>query len=360
MEFVETRVLDGPNLFLPRPAIKLEIANVEAGDLTNLADAVASLAPSEPAQGATPSQAEDISATAGRLLQRLVEALHEAAGAPAPDSVAVPLERQGHHAVAFSWDHRAFATALAKLARDLATGQAVETGARLNELRRALEPPFPDDDAPQMIRDAARSIPIIAVTGTNGKTTTTRLIASILRGTGRKVGWCSSVGVFIQGEQVLEGDYTGPSGAARVFAEPDLDVAVLETARGGILLRGLGYESNDVSVVTNISADHLGLHGIFTVEGLARVKRIVPRATRPGGFAVLNADDSRVLAMRDGLRARPFLITRQAAHDEVAAHVAAGGWALRVVDGNIHWMHDGDEETLISVEQIPITIGGRA
>ncbi len=360
MEFVEIRVLDGPNLFLPRPAIKLEIAHVEAADLKALTDAVTALAPTQQSHAATPAPAEDPGGRAGTLLQWLVEALHEAAGAPVPESVAVPLERPGHHAVAFAWDHRAFATALAKLTRDLATGQAIETDARLDELRRALEPPFPDDDAPQMIRDAARSIPVIAVTGTNGKTTTTRLIASILRGAGRKVGWCSSVGVFIQGKQVLEGDYTGPSGAARVFAEPDLDVAVLETARGGILLRGLGYESNDVSVVTNISADHLGLHGIFTVEGLARVKRIVPRATRPGGFAVLNADDSRVLAMREGLRARPFLVTRQADNDEVAAHVAAGGWALQVVDGKVRWMHDGDEETLISVEQIPITIGGRA
>ena len=160
-----------------------------------------------------------------------------------------------------------------------------------------------------MIRDEERTIPVIAVTGTNGKTTTTRLIAHILRGTGRKVGWTSTVGVFIEGENVLEGDYTGPAGAWRVLREPGLDVAVLETARGGILLRGMACQSNDVSVMINISGDHLGLHGVQTVEGLAEVKGVVLRTTRPDGWVVLNADDPLVRGQAAGLHAPIIWVT---------------------------------------------------
>ncbi len=283
-----------------------------------------------------------------------------ASGASVPKSVTAELETPGHVAVAFSWSHRDFAVALARFASELASDQGADIDLRLVDLRKKLEPPFPDDNAPEMIRDTSRTIPIIAVTGTNGKTTTTRLIAAILRGAGRRVGWCTSVGVYIEGELVLNGDYTGPSGAARVFAEPDMDVAVLETARGGILLRGLGYESNDVSVVTNVSADHLGLHGVYSVEGLARVKRIVPEATREGGFAVLNAEDTRVLTMRERIRARPFLVTRQSDHDDVARHIDRGGWALRVDGDDVVWSHDGQTETLTTVQHMPMTIGGRA
>src|SRR5690606_18091472 len=126
-----------------------------------------------------------------------------------------------------------------------------------------------------------------------------------------KVGWTSSAGVVIDEEIVIPGDYTGPSGAARVFAEPGIDYAVLETARGGILLRGLGYEHNDVSVMTNISADHMGIHGVHSLEMLTEVKAVVARVTHPEGFAVLNADDPRVLSVREVIVARPFLFSRR-------------------------------------------------
>ena len=184
-----------------------------------------------------------------------------------------------------------------------------------------------------MIRDDHRAIPVIAVTGTNGKTTTTRLIAHILRGMGRKVGWTSTVGVFIEGENVLEGDYTGPAGAWRVLREPGLDVAVLETARGGILLRGMACQSNDVSVMINISGDHLGLHGVQTVEGLAEVKGVVLRTTRPDGWVVLNADDPLVRAQAAGLHAPIIWVTQDAENPTVVAHRHTGGRAVLAEDG---------------------------
>ena len=124
------------------------------------------------------------------------------------------------------------------------------------------------------------------------------MIAHIARTSGQLVGWCNTDGIYVDGELVEAGDYSGPSGAGRVLAHPEVELAVTETARGGILLKGIGLTRNDVSVVTNVTADHLGLQGIDTVDQLAEVKAVVPKITRKGGWAVLNADDPRVFAMR--------------------------------------------------------------
>jgi cyanophycin synthetase len=174
-----------------------------------------------------------------------------------------------------------------------------------------------------MITDAERRIPAIAVTGTNGKTTTTRLIGHMFMQQGKHVGWSSTSGVYIDGEEVIAGDYSGPSGARRVLTDPSVEVAVLETARGGILLRGLACESNDVSVFTNISGDHLNLHGVRTVEGLAEVKAVVVHTTRPDGVAVLNADDPLVMSATRDTRAGPLLFALDENNAAVARHRAS-------------------------------------
>ena len=134
---------------------------------------------------------------------------------------------------------------------------------------------------------------------------------------------------------VLEGDYTGPAGAWRVLREPGLDVAVLETARGGILLRGMACESNDVSVMTNVSGDHLGLHGVQTVEGLAEVKGVVLRTTRPDGWVVLNADDPLVRGQAAGLHAPIIWVTQDPENPTVVAHRHTGGRAVVVGEGSM-------------------------
>jgi cyanophycin synthetase len=201
---------------------------------------------------------------------------------------------------------------------------------------------------------------LLAITGTNGKTTTTRLLAHILRGTGRRVGWTSTVGVFIEGECVLEGDYTGPAGAWRVLEEPGLDIAVLETARGGLLLRGMACESNDVSVMTNVTGDHLGLHGIHTVEGLAAVKSVVLHTTRPSGWTVLNADDPLVRGQAAGLPAAIIWVTQDPGNSTVAAHVATGGAAILSEDGWLVIAEGSRRTRVLPLADIPITFGGRA
>ena len=136
------------------------------------------------------------------------------------------------------------------------------------------------------------------------------MIAHIAREAGHLVGWSNTDGIYVDGVQVESGDYSGPSGAGRVLAHREVDFAVTETARGGILLKGIGLVSNDVSVVTNVTADHLGLQGIDTVDQLAEVKGVVPRITKKSGWAVLNADDPRVFAMRLTTPARPWVFSR--------------------------------------------------
>ncbi|MBP9933627.1 MAG: cyanophycin synthetase, partial [Chitinophagaceae bacterium] len=144
-------------------------------------------------------------------------------------------------------------------------------------------------------------IPIIGITGTNGKTTTTRLTAHLVKSMGHKVGFTTSDGVYIQNQMMMKGDCTGPISAEFVLKDPTVDFAVLECARGGILRAGLGFHRCDIGIVTNISADHLGLGGIDTVEQLARVKSVVVQSVMPEGFAILNADDDLVYKMREGL-----------------------------------------------------------
>lgn len=344
MKIVEIRDLDGPNLFLPVPAIKLE---VECDSSPEIIDAAR----------------RTVTATPPEMMERLrdiVEELHASTGQQPPSTTTREMEAPGHYVVAFGWTHRRFAEALAQRAFDILTG-ATDTGSSVRDLGRILDSPTEDDDAPEMIPTSSRTVPIIAITGTNGKTTTSRLIGSVMRHTGKSVGMTSSAGVYINGEQVIAGDYSGPSGAHRVLEEPGVDVAVLETARGGMLLRGLAFESCDVSVVTNVSEDHLGLHGVYSIEKLTEVKALIPKYTRPDGFAVLNAGDPRVLGMREVTSARPFLVSRLPISNEIRVHIDEGGWALTLDENlDIFWWHDGEREILTSLHDVPMTFAGRA
>ncbi len=355
MELVEIRDLDGPNIFLLQPAIKVEFSYSDS-DVTPeaLADLARRGTPLVP--GLEPGVGTD---GFGHLAREIVVALHRQVGVGVPETVWRPLETPGRMVIAFGWQRRAFALSVAKVLVGLAAGEELNSSlaARLNSL--VADPPT-DQDRPAYLRDSERTIPIIATTGTNGKTTTTRLIVHILRQAGRRVGWSSSAGVFIEGVQVLEGDYTGPTGALRVLQDPQVDVAVLETARGGILLRGLAYESNDVGVFINVSPDHLNLHGIRTVEALADVKATVLRVTRPEGYAVLNADDPLVVALRGSLRARSFLVSRQHGNHHVVAHREQGGATLVADSGALTLTKNGTETRIMDLADIPMAFGGRA
>jgi cyanophycin synthetase len=200
---------------------------------------------------------------------------------------------------------------------------------------------------------------VVAVTGTNGKTTTVRLLAHLGRTAGLAVAYSSTDGVYFDGTLVQAGDYSGFGGAATALSQPGVQLAVLETARGGILLRGMGTTHNDVGVVTNISADHLGLHGIHTLDQLAEVKATIVRITKPDGWDVLNADDPRVLAMRRVATGRPFLYSLDPEHPALRIARAEHGRALTVIDGALAVLDPGhDPEPLVALEDVPITLAG--
>jgi cyanophycin synthetase len=206
-------------------------------------------------------------------------------------------------------------------------------------------------------------VPIAALTGTNGKTTTARMLAHILRMAGHHVGLTTTDAVYINGNLTVKGDMTGPKAAAMVLRDPDVDVAVLETARGGILRAGLGWDWCDVGAVLNISEDHMGLGGIHTLEDLAEVKRIIVEHAKD--TAVLNADDPLCLAMADYTPAQHICyVTLDAKHPLVAAHVQAGARAfvLEHVDhGDMIALWDqGTHIPLIRPQLIPATLEGKA
>jgi cyanophycin synthetase len=206
------------------------------------------------------------------------------------------------------------------------------------------------------------TIPVIAVTGTNGKTTTTRLIAHLFRHTGETVGFTTTDGVYLQNRLIMEGDMTGPFSANIILSNPTVDVAVLETARGGILRAGLGFDEADVGVVLNVSADHLGLRGIHTLEQLAEVKATVAAVVKREGHAILNADDPLVYAMRTKTPADVVLFSTQSEgeNERLEDHLERGGIAARIEDGTFVVRRGRLRIPIANVAEVPLMLGGAA
>jgi cyanophycin synthetase len=375
VRLVDLRLLEGPNVYRLEPTAKIELvlgrrrawygarspgayAVVELGASIRVADA--------------PAPVRDLAAWVRRL-HRLTGAdawvrREPGHGGRARRSLPIAVHRSsepGHWIVTFPWREHERALELAEGAwrltergLDPATtrvGRSRTLTRALSSIRGAATTP------PGWVTDARRHMPVVSISGTNGKTTTTRMIAAILRGAGRRVGVTTSDGVLVDGRLVEPGDWTGPGGARLVLERGDVDVAVLETARGGILLRGVGYQSNDVSVLTNISSDHLDLQGIHTLPELAEVKATIARITKPGGSVVLNADDPLVTALARRFRAPVTFFSLAAARAPVVRrHLARGGQALVVDDGLIVECVGAVREPLLRVAEVPATLHGLA
>jgi cyanophycin synthetase len=203
-------------------------------------------------------------------------------------------------------------------------------------------------------------IPIIAITGTNGKTTTTRLTRHLIRQAGYTVGFTTTEGIYIGDSLIEEGDCTGPISALKVLQDSSVDFAVLECARGGMLRSGLAFDQCDVGIVTNVAADHLGLRDIHSVEDMARVKAIVAESVKPGGYAVLNADNQYTYAMHYGLLCNVALFSRNPLEERVVAHYRAGGLAA-VLEQDFITIRRGDERIRIEhIKNIPLAFEGKA
>ncbi len=203
-------------------------------------------------------------------------------------------------------------------------------------------------------------IPIIAVTGTNGKTTTTRLTAHIAKTARKKVGYTTSDGVYIQNQLMMKGDCTGPVSSTFVLKDPTVDFAVLECARGGILKNGLAFTNCDVAIVTNVAADHIGLGGINTVEQMAKVKAVVPETVFPHGYAILNAEDDLVYNMKHDLKCNIALFSMDENNARLKAHCAAGGLATVYENGFVTIMKGNWKIRVMAAKDIPLTYEGKA
>ncbi|MEJ7651008.1 MAG: Mur ligase family protein [Nakamurella sp.] len=352
---IEVRLLTGANLYFTRPTVKLTLdasvaLNADADTVVHWQQALrmhgvpVGMASSE-------ARAEGVAEMAATLVRRAAAAVRSripAVAHPADDDTVV---------VAFPFRNTGTAQAFAEeVARAFG---AIAAGTRVRIALARVAPALAGNDPGDRVAPIRPHIPVVAVTGTNGKTTTTRLIAHLVRAGGRTPGWSSTDGIFIDGACVEDGDWSGPGGAARVLADPAVQVAVTETARGGILLRGLGTASNDVSVVTNVSADHLGHLGVHTVEQLAEVKSVIVRVTKPTGWCVLNADDPLVLGMRRFTRARPWFYSPDPDNPVLHEALDAGGRVMTVIDGEMVVLARGsDPVRIIPVTDIPLTMAG--
>ncbi|GAA5149332.1 hypothetical protein GCM10023340_24480 [Nocardioides marinquilinus] len=352
---VELRVLEGPNLYFPRAAVKLTL------DIEHLSDAGEQTATRLAARiglrnarpGAPGSGFRQRFAL--RAVERLVRAVAKESGTSRLGVRVRPTADRHTVVVAFPWQHRTRAEEMGRAVAsvlDAVPGDVDAAVSAAAERVAAADPgPAPTTITPH--------VPVVAVTGTNGKTTTSRMVAHIARTDGRLVGWSNTDGIYVDGRMVDGGDYSGPSGAGRVLAHPEVQLAVTETARGGILLKGIGLTHNDVSVVTNVSADHLGLQGIDTLDQLAEVKAVVPRITRRRGWAVLNADDPRVYAMRGVIKAQPWVFSRDVDSPGVRETLSDKGRATVVIDGWVAVLRPGaDPDPLVELVDVPMTLAG--
>ena len=203
-------------------------------------------------------------------------------------------------------------------------------------------------------------IPIVAITGTNGKTTTTRLTAHIYRQTGQVVGYTTTDGIYIDEYLVEKGDNTGPYSASVILKDPTVEVAILESARGGILRSGLAFDSCDIGVVLNVAADHLGLGDIETIEQMAQVKSVVAETVKPEGYAVLNADDPLVAAMAQKVKSKVAYFSMNLDNPIIIDHTRRDGLAAVYENGYLSILEGKWTLRIEKAVNIPVTMGGMA
>jgi UDP-N-acetylmuramyl tripeptide synthase len=212
-------------------------------------------------------------------------------------------------------------------------------------------------DPAQVAWESLAGVPVALVTGTNGKTTVVRLIAACARAAGFATGWCCTDGVYVDGEPLATGDYAGPAGARRVLRDARVECAVLETARGGILRRGLAVSRAQAAVVTGISADHFGEYGVHDLEGLAQAKLAVARALGPDGWLVVNADDAILARLAPATAKRLAWFARDAGAHSFEAHREQAACAVQ--DGCLRLWRGGAAEDLGAITALPLTAGGQ-
>jgi cyanophycin synthetase len=212
---------------------------------------------------------------------------------------------------------------------------------------------------------ASSRIPIISITGTNGKTTVTRMISHMLFKSGLNVGTTTTDGIFLNEQEIVKGDTTGPVSARTILGDRSVEVAVLETARGGIARRGLGYDWSDISVFTNISEDHIGQDDIHSVDDLVNIKALLAERVRPGGTLIINADDQNCLRVLEREKVKNSLksivyFSLDGDNPIIRKHISDGGTAYFPENGQIIEWHGGLYYPIVNINEIPVTMSGVA
>lgn len=352
------RALEGPNLYFPRPAIRvtLDASGWYEVDTTAFAAALSQVRgrASKPGEPGSPQRAR----TVLRFIETVTRRVAYECGTPRLGIRVREGSGVGEVVIAFPWNRRERAKemgrAVVALLADLLHASPSDLPRLVSAAAMRVSQVAPE---PRFVMPKAR-VPAIAITGTNGKTTTTRLVGHIAMTAGRKTAWSSTSGVVVDGVQIESGDYSGPGGARQVLDTPGLEVAVLETARGGLLNRGMAVGAVDVSVVTNVTPDHLGEGGIDTVDQLAEVKGIITKVVKPSGWTVLNGDDPRVWAMRTTTRGRPFCFTLDPHSPAIRQAQDLHGRAITVHDGHIVVVDADGATDVVSLDEVPMTLAG--
>ncbi|HEY3335977.1 MAG TPA: Mur ligase family protein [Candidatus Limnocylindrales bacterium] len=363
MRLIEIRLYEGPNVYRLLPVVKVEVAvgrtHAWHGSRSPADGLLVHLGRSVPARE-WPDAVTDLVAWTRRL-----RADHGERGGPCEVHRA---SDTGRWVVTWPWAGAERSRLIAEAACDLAS-RSVHPGRRVRLTgtqqrvvdRWTARITAAGATPPSWVRDADRRMPVVSITGTNGKSTVTRLITHILLRAGHHVGTTTSDGILVDERVVDAGDWTGPGGAAAILRRSDVDVAVLETARGGLVLKGMGYESNEASVFTNISSDHLDLQGIHTLPELAEVKSTVCRVTKSDGWAVLNADDPFVAAVARRVHCRVAYFSMDPdASPLIARHRREGGRSFVFRRGRLLEWDGAVEHELLKVADLPVALGGLA
>lgn len=371
---VESRRLFGPNMFSSRPGVVLEV-RCEGKEAAKLAAAwsarVAELAkcagwPKPEIHSRQHATGLDLFATAPADVLLTATELNEQAWVAAEQGTSIGAKspvvtalREGADAERRSRGHLAevFEEAIGRGLSPVFDDSLLTLGSGASGRSWPLAEIPPASSIPW---DTLRDIPVTLVTGSNGKTTTVRLVAAMWRTAGRVAGWSCSDGVFVDETTLERGDFAGPAGARAVLRDPRVEAAVLETARGGMLRRGLAVQRATAAIITNVSADHFGEYGVQTLEDLADVKAIVARALAPDGALVLNADDPRLVELAKRLTVPVCWFSTTADNPVTTAHAAAGGDVAVLDNGRIMLHRKARWHDLGGADQMPLTLRGAA
>ncbi|MFL0459947.1 Mur ligase family protein [Kytococcus sedentarius] len=354
----EVRLLEGPNLYYPRAAVKVMLSapGISAASRQDCLRVAQALGMKRTAPGQPDSEQRQRFLV--RLARRVLRTLGQHAGLGGITARGRDGAEWGDITIAFRWWRQGTGQAMGEALGPLldALWQAPQDVDRLFAEHAATVRGTDPGRRPNVVRP---TVPVASITGTNGKTTTTRILAHIAMTAGKVTAWSSTDGVLRQGEWLVKGDYSGPSGARTALESGGVEIGILETARGGLLQKGMGVPVNDVSVVTNVSADHLGTHGIDTLDQLAEVKGIVTHVTKPGGWSVLNGDDPRVWAMRHSATGRIWCFSLDPSSPALREAVESGGRGMTVLDNSVAMVSGvGDPVHLVPLADVPMTLGG--